>query len=133
VELAARSIGGLCSHVFRLAAGPLEDLLLCHAAGLSLPVPIGARAGAAGVMMIPVPRSGVLRTVSGVDEARAVAGVDSVIIALKPGGAIRALPEGASYLGFIFARAEAPEDVEAALREAHAKLRFSFAPLLPVA
>jgi len=129
VEIAARSIGGLCSQVFRLAAGPLEDVLLAHAAGLPRPPP-GAGAAAAGVMMIPIPRSGVLRGVTGLDAARSVPGVDGVTIAVDPGAAIRALPEGASYLGFIFAHGAAPGAVEAALREAHAALGFTWAPLL---
>ena len=131
VELAARSIGGLCSRVFTLVAGPLEDVLLAHAAGLPLPAPAGG--GAAGVMMIPIPRSGVLRSVEGVDEARRVPGVDGVTVSLHPGEAIRALPEGASYLGFIFASGALPEAVEASLREAHAALRFTWAPLLEMA
>jgi biotin carboxylase len=131
VELAARSIGGLCSQVFRLAAGPLEDLLLAHAAGLPLPSPARRPAGAAGVMMIPIPRSGVLQRVMGVEGARRVPGVDGVTIALRPGEAIRALPEGASYLGFIFAHGETPASVEASLREALGMLRFAWAPLLP--
>jgi biotin carboxylase len=129
VELAGRSIGGLCSQVFRLAAGPLEDLLLAHAARLPLPTRTEG-ALAAGVMMIPVPRSGVLRAARGVESARAVPGVDGVTIALAPGDAIRALPEGASYLGFIFARGASPDDVEATLRRAHAELAFEWAPLL---
>jgi biotin carboxylase len=129
VELAGRSIGGLCSQVFRLAAGSLEDLLLAHAAGLPLPVR-REPASAAGVMMIPVPRSGVLRAVHGADGARAVPGVEGVTIALGLGEAIRALPDGASYLGFIFARGSTPAEVEAALRAAHAELRFEWAPLL---
>ena len=129
VEVAARSIGGLCSQVFRLAAGPLEDLLLAHAAGLPLPAPARASA-AAGVMMIPIPRSGVLQRVAGLDEARAVPGIEGVTVSLQPGDAIRALPEGASYLGFIFAHGPTPAAVEAALRASHAKLRFSWSPLL---
>lgn len=129
VELAARSIGGLCSRVFTLVAGPLEDVLLAHAAGLPLPRD-ARRAGAAGVMMMPIPRSGVLRGVEGLDEARRVPGVDGVTVAIEPGEAIRALPEGASYLGFIFASGAAPAAVEASLREAHAALRFTWAPLL---
>jgi hypothetical protein len=129
VEVAARSIGGLCSQVFRLAAGPLEDLLLAHAAGLPLPAPSRA-AAAAGVMMIPIPRSGVLRRVTGLDEARAVQGIHEVTVSLQPGEAIRALPEGASYLGFIFAHGATPAAVEAALRASHAKLRFDWSPLL---
>lgn len=130
VELAGRSIGGLCSQVFRLAAGPLEDVLLAHAAGLPLPATRGGGAPSAGVMMIPIPRSGVLRRVSGLEEARATPGVDGVTVAIQPGDAIRALPEGASYLGFIFAKGDAPETVEAALREAHGRLHFDWAPLL---
>jgi biotin carboxylase len=129
VEVAARSIGGLCSQVFRLAAGPLEDLLIAHAAGLPLPSPARA-AAAAGVMMMPIPQSGVLRAVTGLDEAGAVPGIEGVTVSLRPGDAIRALPEGASYLGFIFASGPTPAAVEAALRAAHAKLRFSWSPLL---
>ena len=131
VELAARSIGGLCSQVFRLAAGPLEDLLLAHAAGLPLPAHArDAGAAAAGVMMIPIPRSGVLKRVTGLDEARAVPGIDGATVAPKPGDAVRALPEGASYLGFIFAHGATPAAVEAALREAHGRLHFELSPLL---
>jgi biotin carboxylase len=129
VEVAARSIGGLCSRVFQLVAGPLEDVLLAHAAGLPLPA-AKQGAAAAGVMMIPIPRSGVLRSVTGIDAARAVPGIDGVTLARAPGEAVRALPEGASYLGFIFAHGDAPEQVEAALRAAHAELGFAWSPLL---
>jgi biotin carboxylase len=129
VELAARSIGGLCSRVFQTVAGPLEDVLLAHAAGLPLPAKEQG-AAAAGVMMIPIPRSGVLKRVTGVDAARAVEGIDGVTIAREPGEAVRMLPEGASYLGFIFARGPAPDEVEAALRSAHRALVFDWAPLL---
>jgi biotin carboxylase len=130
VELAGRSIGGLCSRVFQLAAGPLEDLLLAHALGLPVAPRAQGLAAAAGVMMMPIPRSGVLREVSGLEEARALPGVDSVTVSLQPGEAIRALPEGASYLGFIFAHGDSPAEVERALRRAFAALRFTWAPLL---
>jgi biotin carboxylase len=136
VEIAARSIGGLCSRTVAHVAGPLEDLLIRHAVGL----PVGARRpgagkddGAAGVMMMPIPRSGVLRGVSGVPEARAVPGVTEVTVAVQPGESIRALPEGASYLGFIFARGVTPEAVERSLRASFAALRFDLAPLLDTA
>jgi biotin carboxylase len=132
VELAARSIGGLCSHTFELAAGSLEERLVAHAVGLPAPAR-AARAPAAGVMMIPIPKSGVLKRVHGLDVARAIPGVDRVTIALQPGDAVRALPEGASYLGFIFARGDAPERVERALRAAHAALEFELSPLLELA
>jgi biotin carboxylase len=128
VELAARSIGGLCSRVFQLAAGPLEDLLIAHALGR--PIAPRVASGAAGVMMMPIPRSAVLREVSGLDEARAVPGVDEVTIAARPGEALRALPEGASYLGFLFAHGDSPEAVELSLRTAFAALRFTWSPLL---
>jgi hypothetical protein len=83
-------------------------------------------------MMMPIPRSGVLRKVTGLSEARAVPGVDDVNIAIQPGDAIRALPEGASYLGFIFAHGPTPEGVERSLREAFAAIRFEWSPLLGV-
>jgi hypothetical protein len=40
------------------------------------------------------------------------------------------LPEGASYLGFIFARGEAPEAVERSLRDAHGQLTFRIEPAI---
>jgi hypothetical protein len=88
---------------------------------------------AAGVMMIPVPSSGVLERVEGVEQAVETPGVDTVEITARLHDFVAAWPEGASYLGFIFARADTPEEVEIALRRAHAKLRFTFAPRLPVA
>lgn len=131
VELAARSIGGLCSRVFEFVAGSLEELLLAHACGLSR-VRVQGSHEAAGVMMIPIPRSGVLRGVTGLDEARAVVGIESVKVGLQPGESIRALPEGDKYLGFIFARGACPDEVEAALRTAHAALAFELSPLLEI-
>lgn len=133
VEVAARSIGGLCSRVFSFVAGSLEELLLRHAIGLSRPSSSADGQGgdrAAGVMMMPIPRSGVFRGVSGLDEARAVPGIESATVGLQPGEAIRALPEGDKYLGFIFARGESPAEVEAALRQSYAKLHFELSPLL---
>jgi biotin carboxylase len=132
VEIAARSIGGLCSRVVQLVAGPLEDLLVRHAAGLPAEEIARSPHASAGVMMMPIPRSGVLRSVSGLDAARAVPGVEGVTVAIQAGEAIRALPEGASYLGFIFARGETPGDVERALRDSFASLSFDLAPLLAV-
>jgi len=133
VEIAARSIGGLCSRVLQLVAGPLEDLLVRHAAGLPADeIPLQSPSAAAGVMMMPIPRSGVLRGVTGLDQARAVPGIEGVTVAIAKGEAIRALPEGASYLGFIFARGATPGEVERALRDSFASLCFDLAPLLTV-
>ncbi|MBI3969298.1 MAG: hypothetical protein HY329_26950, partial [Chloroflexi bacterium] len=83
-----------------------------------------------GVMMIPIPKGGILKGVHGVEEARAVPHVEGVEIAVGLNHRIVPLPEGGSYLGFIFARADDPATAEAALREAHARLRFDIAPLL---
>lgn len=123
LEVAARSIGGLCSRTLRFGSGiSLEELILRHAAGL--PMPAHDREGrAAGVMMLPIPQGGVLREVSGHAEARAVSGVEGLVITIPPGERLVPLPEGDRYLGFMFARAGTPAAVEAALREAHAHLR----------
>jgi len=135
LEIAARSIGGLCGqalfHVLGGEGGPgsLEALLLARALGRVVDRPPAT--SASGVMMLPVPRDGVLRSVQGLDEARAVPNVDAVSIAVEPGQAVVGLPEGNSYLGFAFAHAPRARDVEQALRRAHALLRFELAPLLP--
>ena len=83
-------------------------------------------------MMIPIPRAGVYNSASGVEKARSVEGIEDVAITAKQGQAMLPLPEGASYLGFIFARAESAEKAVKALRDAHALLQFDFSPLLPV-
>ena len=127
LEVAARPIGGLCARVLP----GLEELILRHAAGddtSSTPMPIGA----AGVMMIPIPREGIYVDVQGLDAARAQPGIEDVIVTAKPGQKLIPLPEGASYLGFIFARAETPDAVEQALRISHRQLRFEIATALPV-
>jgi biotin carboxylase len=137
IELAPRPIGGLCSQALRfeipgtrMAIG-LEELLLRHA--LHLPGASAEReAAASGVMMIPVPQSGVLEKVEGEEEARHVKDVTRLEITARLHDYITAWPEGSSYLGFLFARADDPGSVEAALREAHAKLNFKLRPRLPV-
>src|SRR6185503_17135 len=124
LEVAARSIGGLCARTLTFGTGlSLEDLILCHALGRPLES-LERERRAAGVMMIPIPRAGCLVSVSGVEEARAVGAVEDVVITMHPGQEVIPLPEGWQYLGFIFARAETPAAVEGALREAHARLRF---------
>ncbi len=126
LEVAARPIGGLCARALRFTDGTddtlsLEGLLLRHATGTPLAAYHRERS-ASGVMMIPIPRRGRLRGVEGVEAARAVSGVDEVRITAKPDQLIEPLPEGASYLGFIFARADTPTRVVAAIRAAHACL-----------
>jgi biotin carboxylase len=128
LEVAARSIGGLCSRILRFGAGmvSLEELILSHAVGHPLPYERDPRAG--GVMMIPIPGAGVLRTVEGLEEARAVPGIEEIEITLPLKHNLVPLPEGSSYLGFIFARADSPVEAEAALRTAHRRLRFVVSP-----
>jgi biotin carboxylase len=133
IEASPRPIGGLCSRALRFGPGKifLEELLVRHAAdleGSDLP----RESCAAGVMMIPVPQSGILERVEGLDEATATPGVEEIHITARLHDFIAAWPEGSSYLGFIFARCETPQEVEAALRESHRKLRFVLAPRLPV-
>lgn len=122
IEVAARSIGGLCSRALTFGAGvSLEELILRHALGLPLEG-IQRERGASGVMMLPIPRTGVLREVSGRDDALAVTGVAGLEITIPPGREVKALPEGDRYLGFLFARGDTPAAVEATLREAAGRL-----------
>src|SRR5437660_829981 len=122
LELAARSIGGLCSRALRFGTGAsLEEVILRHALGLPLP-DLHREAAASGVMMLPIERAGVLAGVGGRDEARAVSGITDLQITVAPDREVVPLPEGDRYLGFIFARGDDPAAVEAALREAHARL-----------
>ena len=124
IELAARSIGGLCSRTLRFGTGrSLEELILMHALGDDV-AGLCRESRPAGVMMIPIPRAGVLRGVRGLTDARRVPGIDDVTISAVVGRPLVPLPEGSSYLGFIFARAGSPAKVESALRAAHARLSF---------
>jgi len=128
MELAARSIGGLCSRALRFGAGvSLEQVILRHALGLELEA-VARECKASGVMMIPIPEAGVLGAVEGQDEARAVDGIAGLEITIARGRAVVPLPDGDRYLGFLFARAASAEAVESSLRTAHARLRIQIAP-----
>lgn len=132
LEVAARPIGGLCAQVLRFDdRRGLEELILHHAAGAGIGSTRLADA-ARGVMMIPIPKEGVYSSVSGVEQARCVVGIEDVVLTAVPGQKLVPLPEGASYLGFIFARGDSPQAVEDSLREAHLLLRFEIAGVLPV-
>jgi biotin carboxylase len=127
IELAARSIGGLCSRTLRFGTGmSLEEVILRHALGIELDS-LERERQPAGVMMLPIPRAGVLQAVHGREAAEGVPGIEAVTITAHRGQELVPLPEGSSYLGFVFARAETPEAVEAALREAHRLLSFDIA------
>jgi hypothetical protein len=139
LEVAARPIGGLCARALgfehpcmpEARVVPLEELLMRHALGAS---PEGWRREsiASGVMMVPIPRRGTFRGVEGVEAAESVPFITAVRVTAKTDQLLLPLPEGASYLGFIFARATAAADVERALREAHARLRFRIDAEFPV-
>ena len=136
LEAAARPIGGLCARVLRFDSAlkrelSLEEILLLQAIGEDVSTAELAP-GAHGVMMIPIAESGVFEGMEGLDQASRVSGVTEVEITAKEGQKLEALPEGASYLGFIFARACQPEDAEAALRQASACLRPRMVRALPV-
>lgn len=130
IEVAGRSIGGLCAHTLRFGDDvSLEELILRQACGLE----IGAAAReekARGVMMIPIPAAGLLKEVSGLAEATAVPGIEEIQITAKLNYELVPLPEGDSYLGFIFAHGRTAAAVEAALRRAHASLRFEIEPVI---
>ena len=134
LEIAPRPIGGLCSRALRF--GPerisLEELLVRHALRLG-GNDLTREQDASGVMMVPVPRSGIFEGAEGIESAENVAGIDEIRITARLRDYVTAWPEGSSYLGFIFARGKTPEDVEEALRASHARLQFKFSPRLPVA
>jgi biotin carboxylase len=123
LELAPRSIGGLCSRALRFPGGAsLEEIVLANALGRPVPAP-GGPARPSGVFMLPVPRPGVLRALEGRAEALAVPGVTGLTITIPPGQRVRPLPDGDRYLGFIFASGDTPADVEEALTAASGRLR----------
>ena len=130
IEIAARSIGGLCSRTLRFGTGlSLEELILLNATGADVGMYTRERQ-AAGVMMLPIPIGGTLIGIHGQDEARQVPGIEELDMTIRLGQEVVPLPEGAQYLGFLFARAETPDQVERALRDAHRLLRFTIDPKL---
>jgi hypothetical protein len=130
LEVAARPIGGLCARSLRFAGGTmsLEELLLRHAMGEDVSG-LERESMASGVMMIPIPQNGIYRSVAGLAEASVFA---ETVITAKEGQRLQRLPEGNSYLGFLFARACSPQQVDEALRQAHGQLRFDIAQQLEV-
>src|SRR6266536_4682317 len=132
LEIAGRSIGGLCSTILEFGSGMcLEELILRHAIGNEI-ASIERDKHAAGVMMIPIPSAGILKAVHGIEEAQAVPLITGVQITAKLNHSLVPLPEGASYLGFIFARGDTPAQVEEAIRQAHKLLKFDIRKEIPV-
>lgn len=135
LEVAGRPIGGLCGRVLSFT-GPagtasLEQVLLEHALGRTIDA-WTREAGAAAVMMVPIPGAGRLKGVDGQEDARGVPGVFDVRMTAKPDQMLEPLPEAGSYLGFIFARAADPAGAESAVRTAHQRLHFTIAPEIPI-
>jgi biotin carboxylase len=129
LEIAPRGIGGLCGRVLAATLGmDTAEIVLRHAVGL--PVPAQPNDSAAGVMMIPIPASGIFQGVDGLDDARVVPHLTGIEITAHPGQLLAPPPEGAGYLGFIFSRAATPQQAEAALRAAHAALGVRIQPLV---
>jgi biotin carboxylase len=130
IEVAGRSIGGLCAHTLRFGDGvSLEELILRQACGMEIET-LTREEQARGVMMIPIPAAGLLKEVRGLQDATAVAGIEEIQITAKINYELIPLPEGDSYLGFIFARGPTAAAVEAALRHAHARLHFEIQPVI---
>jgi biotin carboxylase len=130
LEVAARPIGGLCSKALRFGDGSsLEHVLLRHAIGEDV-ASVVREASASAVMMIPIPKRGMLKRVDGEEAALAVGDVEEVRITAKVGQLLEPLPEAAGYLGFIFARAVDPARAEAAVRAAHRRLSFTIEPVI---
>lgn len=130
IELAGRSIGGLCAKTLRF--GPdisLEELIVRQAFGMDISH-LERQAEARGVMMIPIPEAGILKEVSGCEDATSIRYIESVEITAQLNNRLVPLPEGDSYLGFIFAKGPTPEAVEEALRAAHKRISFQISPEL---
>jgi biotin carboxylase len=122
IEVAARTIGGLCARTLRFGLGiSLEQLVLRGALGLPLG-DLRRSDAAAGVIMLPVPRAGRLVAVDGLDAARAIGGVVGAEITIAAGRTVEPLPEGGRYLGFLFARGPTAAAVERSLRHAAARI-----------
>ena len=128
LEVAARTIGGMCGRLLSFGTGhSLEELVLLHAMGKEMNVT--STQGAAGVLMIPIPKAGMLKRVEGLLQAQRIPFIDEINIQIREGHELVPLPEGSSYLGFIFAKAPDTRQVEQALREAHRQLNFIISPV----
>jgi len=131
MEVAARTIGGECARLLDFGTGhSLEALVISHA--IARPLQFDPQPGGAGVLMLPITRAGILRRIEGITTARAVPWIEDILISRRDGYELVPLPEGNSYLGFMFARAPTAAEAESALRKAHASLKVVTAPLLQI-
>ena len=131
LEVAARTIGGMCGRLLSLGTGhSLEELVLLHAMGKRVEIKtIKSSELGLGVLMIPIPAAGILKRVEGLLEAQRIPFISELSIEVRDGYELVPLPEGNSYLGFIFAEAPTVKEAEQALRDAHACLNIVIAPL----
>lgn len=131
LEIASRTIGGQCARLLKFATGrSLEEIIISHAAGME--VKLANMDQAAGVLMIPITQQGILRRVEGVLTASKIKYIKDVEISISEGYELTPLPEGFSYLGFIFSKAPDPGKAEDALREAYSKLKVITSPVIRV-
>jgi biotin carboxylase len=131
MEVAARTIGGECARLLDFGTGhSLEALVISHA--IARPLQFDPQPGGAGVLMLPITRAGILRRIEGITAARAVPWIEDILISRRDGYELVPLPEGNSYLGFMFARAPTAAQAESALRAAHACLKVVTAPLMKI-
>ncbi len=123
LEVAARSIGGLCGRAlsFGLVGESLEVVVLRSALGMPTLDTAPARP-ATGVLMLPIPATGIFSGIEGLDDVKAMDGIGEVTLTITPGRRVVALPEGDRYLGFVFAVGADPDVVEATLRAAASAL-----------
>jgi len=127
LEIAARSIGGLCGRALRHLLGlSVEELILRQALGEPLPAFNPEKSVA--VMMIPIPVRGIYQGVRNLELAKKLPGIIDIQITAEQGHIVMPPPEGASYLGFIFARAVNPQEAESVVRTAHRYLQFDIRP-----
>jgi hypothetical protein len=130
--VAARTIGGECAKVLEFASGhSIETLAIC--AALDRPLPAMQIHHSAGVLMLPTPKSGILKRIEGILAAQQVPLIESIAIAIREGHELVSLPEGSGYLGFIFATGPSAAEVEHALRSAYDKLTIVVSPLWKIA
>jgi biotin carboxylase len=128
MEVASRTIGGECARLLTYGTGPdLETLVIKNA--LDEAVNVSEQNDALGVLMLPMPGAGILRRIEGIQAAQKIKWIEEILISVREGYQLVPLPEGGSYLGFIFARAPTPRLVEAALREAHSKMKIIVVPV----
>ena len=128
LEVAARTIGGDCSQSLKPSTEySLEELVISYA--INEPIKPEPQQHSSGVLMIPVPRAGILKRVEGLTEAHKVNHITSLSIDIPIGSEVQSLPESSSYLGFVFAEANTSNEVEIALRQAHDKLNFVIQPV----